>query len=89
MSFEMNMLYSAHLLGTEMEGKNLQTYLKAHLNMLTQLLLYSKHRMSSIKGKIMQFSAVAKKGHFCYMTEIETEAVGFPVICQLVGGEFI
>ena len=36
----------------------------------------------------MQFSAVAKKGHLHIMTEIEKEAVGFPVMCNLVPMEF-
>ena len=41
--------------------------------------------MSSIIGKIMQFSAVAKKGHLYNGAEIEKEAVGFNVMCESCG----
>ena len=44
--------------------------------------------MLSIIVKIIPFSAVAKKGHFQNMAEIDKEAVRFPVICLLVAGEF-
>ena len=71
-----------------MEGKNLQNCLIAHLKILTNLLLYSKYRMSSIEGKKLKFSAEVKKGCIHNMTEIEKKAVGFPVICHLVVTEF-
>ena len=60
MLFEMNMLlmYHAHHLTTEMEDKKPTKAPKSTLKILTTFMLYSKYRMSSITGKIIQFSAV-------------------------------
>ena len=69
-----------------MSVKSLQKCLKTHLEILTNILLYYKYRMSSLTGKIIQFSAVAKKGDLYNKAEIEKEAVGFLVICHLVAG---
>ena len=71
MSFDMNMfiMYHVHVLGTEIEGSKPKKCLKAQINIQTKL-LYSKHRMLSIRGKIIQFSAVAKKGHLLNLAEI-------------------
>ena len=79
MPFEMNMLIMYHV-------QHLST--KTHLKLLTKLLPYSKYRMSNMMGKIIQFSAVVKKGHIHNLSQIQKEAVGFPVICHLVARKF-
>ena len=62
--------------------------LKAHLKIITKLFLYSKYKVSSITGKMIQFSAVAKKGHLHNIAEIYKEALQLPLICHLVAREF-
>ena len=41
-----------------------------------------------MRGKIIQFSDIARKDHLHNMAEIEKEALGFPVMCHLVTREF-
>ena len=79
MSFEVHMLimYHVHLLSTKVEGKKPTKVPNSTPKILTRLLLYSKYRMSSITGKIMHLSAVAKKSHLHSTAEIEKET-GIP-----------
>ena len=62
--------------------KDLQKCLKPHLKIITKLPLYFQYRMSSITGKIMQISVVAKKVQLHNIAEIETEAVRFHLLAR-------
>ena len=71
-----------------MEDKTPTKVPKSTPKILTKFFLYSEYRMPNITGKIIQFSAVAKKGHFHNMTENEKEVVEIPVMCHPVAWDF-
>ena len=84
----MLIMYHVHHLSTEMVGKTPTKVPKSTPNILTKLLLYFTYKMSNIRGKRIQFSAIAKEGHLHNITETEKEAMGLHVICYLVTREF-
>ena len=79
-------MFHFHHLSTEMQGKNKKkttNCLKAYLKIQTK----SNYR-SQVYCKHHQIFSFSKKCGFHKMTEIEKEAVGFPVICHPVAQEF-
>ena len=70
-----------------MEGKNLQKVPKAHLNIQSELFLYSKYTVLSIRGKEYNFSVIGKKVTFTIWLKLK-DAVRFPVVCHLLGRKF-
>ena len=56
----------------------------AHPAILTKLVLQSNYRMTVISMKIMKTLSYDQNCELHKMSEIEKQAVGFPVVCDLV-----